>query len=302
MYSSHRMTGRCASLGVLIAVVIAACGGATPRAREPILEPERDTRPLPTTPSVEATGDGVAVVDAATVATTEDRSVDDDAAIANGGLQVRGSLSKEVIRRIAFRHREELRHCYAVALADSPALSGTVVVAYAIEPNGSVGEASLDAASTMSNEEVAVCILSHVRQWTFPPPEGGGQVTVLQTFLFHPAMVIALRSPIVTGTRTAPQLLTELDGQLSHVRHCYDNGAHQPMTFTGTLSLRYVIAPDGSVREPSVIALDLVAPHNLAPCVTAAIGTWRFPPTTDGTAVTVMQELHAQSAASPHVE
>ncbi len=102
--------------------------------------------------------------------------------IRSGKADVRGSLSKEVIRRIIHRHINEVRFCYEQELNQRPDLQGRVSVKFIISPTGAVQTAAL-AASTMSNGKVEQCIVSAVRRWTFPSPEGGGIVVVTYPFV-----------------------------------------------------------------------------------------------------------------------
>jgi TonB family protein len=98
-----------------------------------------------------------------------------------GEAQVKGSLSKDVIRREIHRHLNEVRFCYETALAHAPELAGRVSVTFLIAPGGVVQGASI-AQSDVS--AVELCLVQAVRRWTFPAPEGGGYVQVSYPFIF----------------------------------------------------------------------------------------------------------------------
>jgi TonB family protein len=101
--------------------------------------------------------------------------------IRSGAAMVKGSLSKEVIRRIVHRHINEVKFCYEKQLAQRPDLAGRVAIKFIISGTGAVQMAAV-ASSTLGNAQVENCIAQAVRRWTFPQPEGGGIVIVTYPF------------------------------------------------------------------------------------------------------------------------
>ena len=101
--------------------------------------------------------------------------------IRSGAAMVKGSLSKEVIRRIVHRHINEVKFCYERELAQRPDLAGRVSIKFIIMGTGAVQMAAV-AESTIGNPNVENCIAGAVRRWTFPQPEGGGIVIVTYPF------------------------------------------------------------------------------------------------------------------------
>jgi len=99
---------------------------------------------------------------------------------------VRGSLDKEIIRRIVRRHVNEVKYCYEQELTKQPALGGRLVVQFMISGRGQV-ISSLLQSSTMGNARVENCTVQAVRRWSFPEPQGGGLVTVTYPFSLTPA-------------------------------------------------------------------------------------------------------------------
>lgn len=99
---------------------------------------------------------------------------------------VRGSLDKEIIRRIVRRHLNEVKFCYEEELTRHPALAGRIVVQFMIARNGQV-LSSLLQSSSMKNAAVERCTVQAVRRWEFPAPQGGGLVTVTYPFSLTPA-------------------------------------------------------------------------------------------------------------------
>jgi hypothetical protein len=102
--------------------------------------------------------------------------------IRSGSAMVKGSLSKDIIRRIVHRHINEVKFCYERQLAKRPDLSGRVSIKFIISGTGAV-QMSAVAASTVGDPQVENCIAQAVRRWTFPQPEGGGIVIVTYPFM-----------------------------------------------------------------------------------------------------------------------
>lgn len=102
--------------------------------------------------------------------------------IRTGEADVRGSLSREVIRRVIRRHINEVRFCYEQELAQRPDLAGRVTVSFIISATGAVQTASV-ANTTLNNARVEGCVAQAVRRWTFPAPDGGGAVLVNYPFV-----------------------------------------------------------------------------------------------------------------------
>jgi TonB family protein len=101
-----------------------------------------------------------------------------------GQANVRGSLDKEIIRRIIRRHINEVKYCYETELTKKADLSGRVAVQFTIAATGQV-IASVLQSSTMGNIRVENCVVQAVRRWEFPKPMGGGIVIVSYPFNFQ---------------------------------------------------------------------------------------------------------------------
>jgi hypothetical protein len=106
--------------------------------------------------------------------------------IRSGNADVRGSLSKEVIRRVIQRHINEVRFCYEQELNTRPDLSGRVQVKFIVSPSGAVQAANVES-STLGAARAETCIAAAVRRWTFPAPDGGGIVIVSYPFVLENA-------------------------------------------------------------------------------------------------------------------
>ncbi len=103
-----------------------------------------------------------------------------------GEAMVKGSLSKEVIRRVIRQHINEIRFCYEQVLATKPDLAGRVSIQFVISATGAVTGSKV-ADSTLGSSTAEQCIAKAVQRWTFPSPEGGGVVIVTYPFVLAPA-------------------------------------------------------------------------------------------------------------------
>ena len=100
--------------------------------------------------------------------------------------RVRGSLDKEIIRRVIAKHINEIKRCYEEVLKANANLSGRAVVQFTIAGTGAVVASAIQE-STMDNAQVERCMADAVLSWEFPDPQGGGQVVVSYPFILKPA-------------------------------------------------------------------------------------------------------------------
>jgi len=120
-----------------------------------------------------------------------------------GQANVRGSLDKEIIRRIIRRHVNEVKYCYQQELTNHPSLGGRVVVQFTIAASGQV-IASVLQNSTLGNARVESCIVQAVRRWEFPYPLGGGLVIVSYPFVLTPNGAAGAGVAIASAPPAAP--------------------------------------------------------------------------------------------------
>jgi hypothetical protein len=99
------------------------------------------------------------------------------------GVRVKGSLDKEIIRRVIRTHLNEVRYCYQKELNAKPDLDGRIVVRFTIAQTGQVVISKVDQ-SSLSDTNVESCLTQATLRWTFPRPENG-IVVVTYPFLFH---------------------------------------------------------------------------------------------------------------------
>jgi len=104
------------------------------------------------------------------------------ARVRTGTIAVRGSLSREVVRRGVGRQMGAIRRCYQRRLIGRPSLSGRMTLTFVIDSRGTVSR--VNASSTLSDPAVSSCVTGVFRRLTFPSPTGGGIVTVTYPLTF----------------------------------------------------------------------------------------------------------------------
>ncbi len=102
-----------------------------------------------------------------------------------GIASVRGTLDKEIIRRVVCRHLNEVKYCYQQSLVRRPTLEGRLVTQFTIAPTGRV-LAAVVGSSTLKEIAVESCVVEAIKRWQFPTPERGGLAMVSYPFSFAP--------------------------------------------------------------------------------------------------------------------
>jgi len=141
--------------------------------------------------------------------------------VRTGAATVRGSLSREVIRRVIRRHINEIRFCYEQELSSSPGLAGDVNVRFVITGAGAVSSANVQT-TTLVNQRVESCITQAFRRWTFPAPEGGGIVLVT-----YPITLSSSGDGVATVGARAPSPAQPSPRIITRIEHHTDERAHR---------------------------------------------------------------------------
>ena len=99
-----------------------------------------------------------------------------------GEAEVKGSMDKDVIRRVIRQHIGEVKRCYEAELVKNPHLAGKVMVRFTIGTDGKVTESAIQE-TTLGNAAAEKCISDALLKWEFPKPQGG-KVVVSYPFMF----------------------------------------------------------------------------------------------------------------------
>lgn len=94
---------------------------------------------------------------------------------------ITGGLDEHQIKQVINRNIGQIQYCYELGLQKQPHLTGRVTVRFQIAGNGLVRTAGLRA-STVNSSQVENCIVSKIKNWKFPKPEGGVTVAVVYPF------------------------------------------------------------------------------------------------------------------------
>lgn len=97
-----------------------------------------------------------------------------------------GSLDDDLIRRVVRAHSPEIEACYETALGRDEEANGIVLVTFTIGTAGKVTAAKIGH-SDISDGMLHSCVLTAVRGWLFPRPEGGS-VEVDYPFVLVPQL------------------------------------------------------------------------------------------------------------------
>lgn len=93
-----------------------------------------------------------------------------------------GTLPAEVIRDTVREAVPFIRFCFEWQLERHPELEGRVTMRWTIQPDGTVTDAGV-LEDALGDETVLQCFRGVVGRLEFPPPEGGGSVTVHYPFV-----------------------------------------------------------------------------------------------------------------------
>jgi TonB family protein len=210
-----------------------------------------------------------------------------------GQAQVRGSLDKEIIRRVVRRHINEVRFCYELEARKNPPLAGRVSVQFTISPEGKVDRSALQS-STLGDPRVENCVVTAFRRWEFPKP-AGGVVVVTYPFNFgpglppevepspreleRPRMIDGLRivdpDPASAGQIQA-MVARETKAHQADFKACFEQAlAAQPDLESDQMEVHLNISASGAVKAQVLpITPDT---QGLRACIEAKAAAWQFP-------------------------
>lgn len=97
-----------------------------------------------------------------------------------------GAVSRAEVQRVVRSHQGELAACYEAGRQFNPNLFGRVTVRFVIGARGQVSSATM-LSSSLGNNRTETCLLQAIRQWEFPAPKNGADVSIVYPFVFKPA-------------------------------------------------------------------------------------------------------------------
>jgi TonB family protein len=165
----YALSGSCLVLGLF------ACAPAEP-ARSPVAATEATPPPAETppaeTPPAAVQGSSETTASSAPLEPRE------------GPKDARG---KTEIQAVVAANRDKVRACYDTALKNNPGIAGDLVVAFVINPDGSVKNAEVNwSESELHVPELDSCAIDVLRELKFPPSSRGLESKVNYPFNFNP--------------------------------------------------------------------------------------------------------------------
>jgi hypothetical protein len=105
--------------------------------------------------------------------------------IVSGGSEelIPGTIDRNAILRVIKANERVIKACYERQLNSHPDLNGKLVIGWSIGEQGHVVATSTKS-NDLGNREVAECIMSHLKTWTFPEPPAGQVVDVAYPWVF----------------------------------------------------------------------------------------------------------------------
>jgi hypothetical protein len=100
-------------------------------------------------------------------------------------IVVLGALDKEIVRRIADHHENDLLSCYREALKHRPRLLGSVTVRYTVSSIGYLSKVAVKVA-TLKDKRMHRCLVRKIEKWRFPSAKGGGICHIQCRWKFSP--------------------------------------------------------------------------------------------------------------------
>lgn len=86
-------------------------------------------------------------------------------------IQVGGTYSREIVRRVIQRNMGQVQHCFEQALSRDRDATGRIMVRFVIAADGRVAGASA-IENTTGDAMLGACIAGAFRRWQFPSPDG----------------------------------------------------------------------------------------------------------------------------------
>jgi TonB family protein len=94
-----------------------------------------------------------------------------------------GKLDQALVVKAVKEHQADVSACYDEASKAKSHIAGTANVAFVISPSGKVSESKVHD-STTGSTPLDECLAGKVKTWTFPKPEGNGEVALIYPFVF----------------------------------------------------------------------------------------------------------------------
>ncbi len=103
-----------------------------------------------------------------------ERKVREEAAELKGApAPGQGYVEMKDVESVIYRDQKKLRYCYGSARESNPGLAGVMWLKVTLGPDGRIREASLEARSTLQDQELFNCLRRQLSTMAMPKPDGG---------------------------------------------------------------------------------------------------------------------------------
>lgn len=176
-------------------------------------------------------------------------------------------LTNDEVRKTVESHLDDVKAC----LRAHGKVTGKLVVAFAVKPDGSVENPHPQEAS--SNAALDKCIAASFNKWTFPKPRGAALAGQLYPFVFA-----APPPPKPTQGTLKPEAIVGVfksKDHLGEVGECLK--ANKSRDFKqGLIKFAIVVGVDGKVKEAKIADTNTKLPK-LDECIAGKLRGWSFP-------------------------
>ncbi len=181
-----------------------------------------------------------------------------------------GKLPFGEVQRGLLPAKEQARRCFAQAVARDPKATGTVVVAFTIQPDGTVIGAIANSETSLPDAQAAQCVVSAVSDSDFPRATQASSIE----YPFDGASDAApVAAAIEEGVRKRYPALTQ----------CYEAAVAKDKTYAGKLQVRFGIEPSGLVKKPRLSPSSELREPELVQCALRVFAGMLFPRSERGT-------------------
>jgi outer membrane biosynthesis protein TonB len=186
-------------------------------------------------------------------------------AIAIGFAQVSAAtepeppVSNAEVKKTVEAHLADVRAC----AGKHGAATGKLVVRFAIEPDGTVKQATPMQAS--SNGALDKCIAAAFTKWTWPKPKGGVLAGEIYPFVFT-----------VPASLEKDQIADTVKAHIPDVKFCYDEALKKKPDVEGEVDVTITVLPTGAVSDVKKANTTAKFPP-LEDCLVTKVKAWQFP-------------------------
>ena len=198
-----------------------------------------------------------------------------------------GALTAEAVRDALHTNHAALDTCYRQALAGHPHLAGDLTARVTFGRRGAAADLEVTA-DTTGEPQLRAC-LSRVLWGLRAPGRGSAQVYLAVWDGRWPAGELSATifgTPLVLGALPKADIAEEVTRHTDEIRACYQAALDDDPGLTGKVTVKFAIAPDGSVLLVQTKQSTLQKP-TVEACLNGRFASMRFPETMGGGVVFV---------------